>query len=628
MLQQRHIIKQQILDLRIGANIKAFELQNQLSALYRRKIIPLLQTYCDQLSDPDTLIRIDTLDIDLGEINLHTLETDFVTKAEAQLSQQLAQQLGSVVALPAPGLSANQVTPAVKASKPAPLTMAIPNHLAYSPAHPLPTSDGQDVFISTGNRYSSTESQLELFSYFLQTGRLPWWSNTLSPSALDDCCEQLLHTSPAALRALLQTQLKQAQSRQRLIYQFSDSTLINLVNLLAPNSAAWVQPYLQDIDKLIPQVESLCNRPSQQIRLKLWRGIFSSLSLSPTAYPLGDAAIRNHLLHLADSFKINLPTLWQQLLSALEQQHTEGIRFESPISSVLTEHSATTITINTRSTFNTLANLLSELKALESQPPISPSVQAKIDTLLYQLNSLLQGFPNDSADSQSNHRLTDMVTLATQLETEVPPPYRPLIQQTRAVLQSTKPLFSSPASSVPPTLFIDPITPFTESKEIYIQNAGLILLWPFLPRLFETLNLIQANEFVELQTTERAILLLQYLVDAATEIPEHLLPLNKFLCGLDLPTPIAAHLDITDLEKTECDTLLTAAIRNWPALKGTSLDGFRRAFLQRAGILRPYNDNWLLQVERETYDVLLEQLPWSIRVIKFPWMPEVLYVEW
>ncbi|MEO1401775.1 MAG: contractile injection system tape measure protein [Cyanobacteria bacterium J06635_1] len=40
------------------------------------------------------------------------------------------------------------------------------------------------------------------------------------------------------------------------------------------------------------------------------------------------------------------------------------------------------------------------------------------------------------------------------------------------------------------------------------------------------------------------------------------------------------------------------------------------------------NDHWLLQIERETYDILLDQLPWSIRVVKLPWMPKLLYVEW
>ena len=95
MVQQRHLIKQQILDLRVGSKIPAVGLQNQLSALYRNQVIPLIDAYCNQLSDPDAILRIDTLDIDLGEIDIQNLEKEFVEKVIIQLPQQLAEKLGS-----------------------------------------------------------------------------------------------------------------------------------------------------------------------------------------------------------------------------------------------------------------------------------------------------------------------------------------------------------------------------------------------------------------------------------------------------------------------------------------------------------------------------------------------------
>ncbi|WP_299409863.1 contractile injection system tape measure protein [Acaryochloris sp. IP29b_bin.148] len=605
MSQQRHTIKQQILDLRVGSNIKAFELQNQLSALYRSKIISLIQVYCDQISDPDTLVRINTLDIDLGEINLQTLETDFVAKVKDHLYQQLAKKLGPLATAPSPTSPPEQaITPTEK-----------------SKSHP-PTNP--------------TESLLEIFSYFLQTGRLPWWCDTLSPSALEDCCEQLLRLSPVPLKALLQAQLKYAKPLQRLIDQFSDQTLSNLVTLLAPARFEWVQPYTQDIQALKPHVDSLQDISPRQFRLKYWLGIFGPLSLSPTPHSSADTAIRNHLLHLSTSFQINLPTLWQQLLRAIEHLHTDGIRFESELPDVLAKHPPTTAANSNRSEINNLVSLLSAFNDLNDEPSISSSLQTKIDTLLRQLNSLLQEPLSDSLNSLSNQLLTDIATLVTELETQAPTTYRPLTEQIKVVLQASQPAINLAPSNppAPPAspnsfdAFDDPVDPFSESEEIYIQNAGLILLWPFLPRLFEALNLLQANHFIDPQTTERAVLLLQYLVDESIEFPEHLLPLNKLMCGLDLLDPIAAHLDITELERTECNILLRAVIHNWSALKNTTPKGFRRTFLHRAGILRLYNGNWLLQIERETYDILLDQLPWSIRVVKLPWMPEILHVEW
>ncbi len=169
---------------------------------------------------------------------------------------------------------------------------------------------------------------------------------------------------------------------------------------------------------------------------------------------------------------------------------------------------------------------------------------------------------------------------------------------------------------------------FSDTDEIYIHNAGLIILWPFLNRFFENVGLVVEDHFINLEATERAVLILQSLVDASTETLEHLLPLNKLLCGVDLLEPMALSFELTERERTATETLLLAAIANWSILGNTSIAGFRQAFLQRQGILRICNGSWLLQVERASYDILLERLPWTIRVVKLPWMLDVLYVEW
>ncbi|NEQ81580.1 MAG: hypothetical protein F6K26_15380 [Moorea sp. SIO2I5] len=154
------------------------------------------------------------------------------------------------------------------------------------------------------------------------------------------------------------------------------------------------------------------------------------------------------------------------------------------------------------------------------------------------------------------------------------------------------------------------------------------MLWPFLTRFFVTIGLLQNKIFINTTSAERAALLLQYLVDNSTEIPEHILPLHKILCGIYLLEPIDTNLEITEQERAECEKLLSAVIQNWSILKNTSIEGFRRAFLQRNGIVRIRDGSWLLQVERETYDILLDRIPWSIRVVKLPWMDNILYVEW
>jgi hypothetical protein len=59
-----------------------------------------------------------------------------------------------------------------------------------------------------------------------------------------------------------------------------------------------------------------------------------------------------------------------------------------------------------------------------------------------------------------------------------------------------------------------------------------------------------------------------------------------------------------------------------------SVPGFRNSFLLRNGQLSVRDGVWLVRVERETFDVVLERFPWSINWVKLPWMQAPIQVEW
>ena len=170
--------------------------------------------------------------------------------------------------------------------------------------------------------------------------------------------------------------------------------------------------------------------------------------------------------------------------------------------------------------------------------------------------------------------------------------------------------------------------PFTDSNEDYIYNAGLVIVWPYLPRLFSNLGMVDNDNFINMDTAERAALLLQYLVEPDTEIPESLLSLNKLLCGFDLSWPLPADFTPTEREQSECDALLKAVTCHWDVLKNMSFERIRLDFFQRQGVLRTRAGNWLLQVEQQTHDILMQKLPWPIGVVKLPWMDCALLVDW
>jgi hypothetical protein len=164
--------------------------------------------------------------------------------------------------------------------------------------------------------------------------------------------------------------------------------------------------------------------------------------------------------------------------------------------------------------------------------------------------------------------------------------------------------------------------------EIYINNAGLVLLHPFLPILFSKLNLTREDKWIDEDAQCKAMLILQFLADAQTVFPEYELPLNKILCDWPLKESFETKLEIDAFAQIACEELLEEVIQYWSRLKNTGNDALRKTFLCRMGKLSRANNGWLLQIEQKSFDVLLGGLPWSINVIKLPWMKEILYVEW
>jgi len=165
-------------------------------------------------------------------------------------------------------------------------------------------------------------------------------------------------------------------------------------------------------------------------------------------------------------------------------------------------------------------------------------------------------------------------------------------------------------------------------EDVQIANAGIVLAAPYLPRLFEMLGLTEKSAFKNSQAAVRGVHMLQFLVDEQTDSPEYQLVLNKLLCGVTTAIPIGRQISLSQHEKDQLQGLLTGMTQNWKSLGNTSIAGLRESFLQRQGRLQLRDDAWHLLVEAKSYDMLLDQLPWSYSTIKYPWMERVIYVDW
>ncbi len=163
---------------------------------------------------------------------------------------------------------------------------------------------------------------------------------------------------------------------------------------------------------------------------------------------------------------------------------------------------------------------------------------------------------------------------------------------------------------------------------IVVRNAGLVLLSNYIPLLFERLGVTAEGKFMDLQAQNDAIHYLQYLVTGNTSTEEHLLPLNKILCGLELSEPITDSILLTAEQEEMMEGLLYGVIDHWPDAGSNTPDGLRGNWLVRNGMLHKVENGWSLSVEKKSYDLLLQRTPFSFSIIKLPWMRESLTVKW
>lgn len=176
-------------------------------------------------------------------------------------------------------------------------------------------------------------------------------------------------------------------------------------------------------------------------------------------------------------------------------------------------------------------------------------------------------------------------------------------------------------------------TTATAAPETLIDNAGLVIVAPYLGHLFRMLNLMEERRFKSDASVKHALRILHYVVNGNLEYDASPKMLDMILCGLSANDRLGSEtLDKDEFVSTEemelVDQMLKSIIQHWSAIGSTSVQGLRDTFLRHAGWIRKEEDSWSLKVHNGPFDVLLDRLPWGISMVKFDWMPTMLKVKW
>lgn len=167
-------------------------------------------------------------------------------------------------------------------------------------------------------------------------------------------------------------------------------------------------------------------------------------------------------------------------------------------------------------------------------------------------------------------------------------------------------------------------------NSIEISNAGLVLIIPFLSRFFENIGIIKNKEFNSEAEQHYAVYLLHYIATDNQDLPqEHELFFEKLICGIDVNDVLKPCSSLEKEHQAEVEELLKAIVENWTALKSSSPQTLQTAFLQRPGYLIQRDDGaWSLHIERQTIDILLDRIPWTISIGRLPFSGMMIYTEW
>ncbi|MDF2934566.1 MAG: hypothetical protein K0R36_3897 [Chryseobacterium sp.] len=167
----------------------------------------------------------------------------------------------------------------------------------------------------------------------------------------------------------------------------------------------------------------------------------------------------------------------------------------------------------------------------------------------------------------------------------------------------------------------------SQNEGQYIQNAGLILIHPFIKTLFEHCDLLHPKTH-QLLDPELCAHLLHYIATGKTNAPEYNMVFEKFLCNIPINQTINRHIKLSCKHKTEAKNVIENVQHNWNSMRKSSVALLQNEFFQRQGKLVVTDHDYSLTVERKTQDILLDKLNWGISLVKLPWQEKFIFVNW
>lgn len=590
MVIEKNYIKKISIDISLRDVNKAMRLKGSSSNLAHAFLIPAISEVLDQFSseiDQNQFIQIERLDLDINSSDGNLESSSFLLQFKSSLYQLIKDQLLNLK---------NQTG---FESQDQFLKMLSETSISTKESG---FSEADHSNFLKSDQLDSDRRLLHTFVYFLKFGNLPWWIS--STKALSSAFEEtnllkMLRENRESALHFLPALLTEQNVSTRLVFQFSARFIQELLFLL---SDVWSEVQAFDLpyfDRLFTEV---LDREKRQVFLleliriqtsksqvvevdlkELSRSVEQVLGIQMKVGRLHKVEKMNSLdmllvlaIHLESSGLKRIPSILERIEQFLDQTEQKGA---SPsISDLPTANTALDeLVSDDQWSLHTAENVNNEVGALEKQ--------AKDEEF--------------TAETEEKRAREEPKTMP-----------RPLRNSNQELVGDENFDLLKQAGQ----------------KGMAVENAGLILLNPFFKHLFNNCGLLDEEQKITDPTL--AVHTLHYVATSQECAADYALLFEKYLIGLPMGMPIDRERPLSEHIKKEVGLMFEALKQNWTIMSGSSNALIQNEYLKRNGKLFIDSDTHRLVVKREAIDLLIDKIPWTISMVRFPWKKEMLYTDW
>ncbi|OHT43391.1 contractile injection system tape measure protein [Flavobacterium tructae] len=599
-----HIINKLFLEVNTQSKEKAYYLKDHLDTFLKEELLPLLEAYFDTLHTQIPLysIQIEKLDLNLSlapELNFNALKLEILNQIQKQIDDQIQK--------------------------------GFPDTERYK-------------------LMNREEKNSDEFFIFLETGTSPWWVITSdnnygngngksnvkgnTPLGPEEDPQLQKNIGDKTFGSKLRNALKNSQIRTRFIKQLSDAQIYDILKKTLLLAADDKETATKIIEKIHRNMRKLVSKSKQGLNQRnlIWEIVFSELLQHD------EALTKEKLVQLIASFV----SITQENLKIILEQIRQNVSDKSVLSvlSNLAPEIANIKALSEQIASDVLPESDKEefLKLKFSETDRSPEVanEPQPDTKMEAQNREARDLESGNKEKEKIHKVGDPDKKKKTEENRNPSSKSPetdaketaeinaLLNRNKEIEgknEKTKDLEDWHSALFP----ADGATSDVPSSH-YVNNAGLILVHPFLKHLFGNCGLLRKDNTIS--DPETAAHLLHYIATDREQDYESQMLFEKVLCNIPINRPINRNIILSEELKDQGKEMLQAVLDNWPIMKNSSIALLQNEYLQRPGKIILSEDNPKVIVERKTQDILLDKINWNLGIVKLAWKDKIIFVDW